>query len=71
MLSMNARDVRYGSGTDISRPDFYVRYTPDNRHRSPFLFRKGLLLGFGHEMRVWEFADFIARRIVYVGRGAI
>jgi len=27
-------DVRYGSGTDICRPGFYVRYTPNNRHRS-------------------------------------
>ena len=24
------RDVRYGSGTDISRSGFYVRFTPNN-----------------------------------------
>jgi hypothetical protein len=27
---MNARDVRYGSLTDISRSGFYVCFTPNN-----------------------------------------
>ena len=28
-------NVRYGSGTDIRRPDFYVRFTPNNGHQMP------------------------------------
>jgi len=34
MVSMNARDVRYGSGTDISRSGFYVRFTSNNGHKT-------------------------------------
>jgi len=30
----NPLDVRFGSGTDISRPDFYVRFAPNNGHWS-------------------------------------
>jgi hypothetical protein len=31
-VSMTLPDVLYGSGADIRRPRFYVRYTPDNGH---------------------------------------
>jgi len=30
---MNVHDVRCGSGTDISRLGFHVRFAPDNGHR--------------------------------------
>jgi len=30
---MNARDVRYGSGTDVNLTLNYVRFNPDNGHQ--------------------------------------
>jgi hypothetical protein len=33
LLYLILQNVRYGSGTDISRSGIYVRFTPDNGHR--------------------------------------
>jgi len=35
--SMSARDVRYGSGTDIRRFGIFVRFTHNNGHRNLYV----------------------------------
>ena len=47
---MNARDVRYGSGTDVSPSEFYVRFAPVNGHRTPDSFSGRFGVGYLREI---------------------